>query len=97
MIAALGIGYLKLPAYFGPTEYTAEPQVVEKTVEVDVLDKAIKDAQSDRKSSIEEVAHKAWQDAYDQEMKKVELEVIESFSKKLDARQEELKKQTEDY
>ena len=74
-----------------------EPVVVEKEVQVDALDKAIKDAQDAKKAEIEDTAKKAYDEAYDQEMKKVELEVIQSFSEKLDARQIELEKETKEY
>jgi FKBP-type peptidyl-prolyl cis-trans isomerase 2 len=72
-----------------------ETQIVEK--EVDVLEKAIVEAQEAKKVEIEATAQKAWQDAYDQEMKKVELEVLRSFGEKLDTRQTELEKETQQY
>lgn len=79
-------------------QYTnPEPQVVEKAVEVDALDKSIKDAQEAKKSEIEETAQNAYDAAYDQEMKKVELEVIQQFNEKLDVRQVELEKETKVY
>lgn len=74
-----------------------EPTVVEKTVEVDALDEAIKSAQKGKLSEIEASAQKAYDEAYSQEMKKVELEVIRSFGEKLDARQVELEKETKIY
>ena len=78
--------------------YTApEVKTVEKEVEVDVLDQAIKSAQDAKKGDIEAIAQKAHDEAYNQEMKKVELEVIKSFGEKLDARQVELEKETKVY
>jgi hypothetical protein len=79
-------------------EYTA-PEVVEveKTVEVDALEEAIKSAQNAKLSEIEAIAQKAHDEAYNQEMKKVELEVIKSFNDKLEARQIELEKETKTY
>lgn len=79
-------------------EYVA-PEVVEveKEVRVDALDKAIKDAQAAKQSEIESLAKKAYDEAYNQEMKKVELEVVKSFNEKLEARQTELEKETKTY
>jgi outer membrane murein-binding lipoprotein Lpp len=79
-------------------EYTA-PEVVEveKEVQVDALEQAIKASQTNKESEIKAIADKAYQDAYTQEMKKVELEVIAEFNKKLDARQIELEKETKVY
>lgn len=80
------------------TEYVAPQEVVvEKEVQVDALDKAIKDAQEAEKANIEAIAKKSYDDTYSQEMKKVELEVIKSFGEKLDARQTELEKETKTY
>ncbi len=74
-----------------------EPVVVEKEVEVDALEEAIKTAQNAKSSEIEAIAQKAHDEAYNQEMKKVELEVIKSFGEKLDARQTELEKETNQF
>ena len=79
-------------------EYT-QPEVIveEKEVQVDALEKAIRDAQDAKESDIKATAQKAYDEAYNQEMKKVELEVIQSFNKKLDERQIELEKETKVY
>ena len=74
-----------------------EPQVVEKEVEVDALEQAIKSQQEAVLPQIEASAQKAYDEAYAQEMKMVELEVIAEFNKKLDARQIELEKETKVY
>ena len=80
------------------TEYVApEVQIKVEEVQVDALEKAIRDAQGARKAEIEDIAKKAYDAAYDQEMKKVELEVIRSFGEKLDARQIELEKETGEF
>ena len=79
-----------------PVEFTA-PQVIEKEVEVDALEQAIKQAQDATRANIEQVAQQAYDEAYEQEMKKVELQVITDFNKKLDARQIELEKDTKVY
>ncbi len=90
-------------AYFATTKTNTqtyiqnEPQVIEKEVEVDALEEAIKTAQNAKSSEIEASAKKAYDEAYSQEMKKVELEVIKSFGEKLDARQIELEKETKTY
>ena len=80
------------------TEYVA-PEVVEveKTVEVDALEQAIKAAQDATRSEVEQVAEKAYDDAYTQGMKKIELQVIKEFNDKLEARQIELEKETKTY
>jgi len=74
-----------------------EPTVVEKEVQVDALDKAVTDAQAVAQHEIETKAQQAYDEAYAQEMKKVELEVIKDFNTKLDARQVELEKETQVY
>jgi len=82
--------------FFAPksvTEYVAQ----EVIVEVDALEQAVKSAQDAKKSEIEAVAEKARVEAHTQEMKKVELEVISEFSKKLDVRKVELQKETKVY
>ena len=82
--------------FFAPksvTEYVAQ----EVIVEVDALEQALKSAQDAKKSEIEAVAEKARVEARTQEMKKVELEVISEFSKKLDVRKVELQKETKVY
>jgi uncharacterized iron-regulated membrane protein len=83
--------------FFKPqtVEYSnPEPQVVEKEVEVDALEQAVKSAQNGKLSEIEASAQQAYDAAYAQEMKKIELQVITDFNKKLDARQIELEKET---
>jgi len=77
--------------------YIKETEVVTETVEVDALEQAIKDAQEVKRHQIEEIAKKAYDEAYSQEMKKTELEVIKSFNEKLEARQIELEKETKVY
>lgn len=79
-------------------EYVAPEVVVqEKEVEVDALEEAIKNAQNAKLSVIEDIAKKAHDEAYNQEMKKVELEVVKAFNEKLGARQIELEKETKTY
>lgn len=74
-----------------------EPQIVEKTVEVDTLEEAIKTAQNAKLSVIEASAQKAYDEEYNQEMKKVELEVVKAYNDKLGARQTQLEKETKTY
>jgi len=73
------------------------PEVVEKEVTVDALEQAIKTAQDTAQTDITAKAQKAYDDAYAQEMKTVELQVIKDFNVKLDARQIELEKETQVY
>lgn len=83
--------------YFKPTkiEYKAPEQVtVEKEVMVDALEQAVKDAQTASTTEIEAKAKKAYDEAYAQEMKKVELRVVAEFGKKLETRQTALEKET---
>lgn len=77
------------------TEYVApEVQIQVEEVQVDALEKAIKDAQDAKQTEIKATAQSAYDEAYTHEMKTVELEVISEFGKKLDARQIELEKET---
>ncbi len=79
-------------------EYVAPEVVVEeKEVQVDALEKAVKDAQDAKQTEIKATAQSAYDEAYTQEMKKVELQIISEFSDKLDARQIELEKETKEY
>ena len=94
-IAVIVVGVLGCITYLSTrpsvTEYVAPQEVVvEKEVQVDALDKAIKDAQEAEKANIEAIAKKSYDDTYTQEMKKVELQVVADFNKKLEARQEVL-------
>lgn len=79
-------------------EYVApEVQIKVEEVQVDALEKAIKDAQTSKEGDIKAMAQKAYDEAYNKEMKRVELEVISEFGKKLDARQTELEKETNQF
>ena len=93
VIVLIVIGGL-LIHYKGSVQTYTAPEVVEKnvTVEVDVLDQEVNKAQEARKNEIEQIAQKAHDEAYNQEMKKVELEVVKSFNQKLNARQTQLEK-----
>lgn len=75
--------------------HNTESPVIEK--EVDALQTEIERAQDVKKSEIETKAQAAYQETYDYEMKMVELEVIRASKTKLDERQKELEKATEDY
>ena len=70
---------------------------LEKEVEVDALEKAIQEAQDAKRSEIEAIAQAAHDEAYNQEMKKVELEVVKAFNEKMKARQTELEKETNSF
>lgn len=97
IVLAVILGGIALSRKSSVTVVNNEPQVVEKEVQVDALEEAIKTAQNAKSSEIEAIAQKAHDEAYNQEMKKVELEVIKSFGQKLDARQIELEKETKTY
>lgn len=96
VVVAIGVGaFMFIPS---TTEVvTREAEVVVEEVEVDALEKSINEAQDAKKAEMEAIANKAWQEAYDQEMKKVELEVIKKFNAKLNTRQIELEKETKTY
>ncbi len=100
---AVIVGVIFFGGYYAVTktnkiEYVQnEPVVVEKEVEVDALEEAIKTAKNAKSDATEEIAKKAYEDAKLQEEKKIELEVIRSFGEKLDARQTELEKETKQY
>lgn len=100
-IIAVGVAVVMVIGFWflgaKPVEYIKETETVTETVEVDALEQAIKDAQDARRSAIEDIAQKAYDEAYGQEMKKVELEVVKAFGEKLDARQTELEKETKVY
>ncbi len=96
ILAVIVLAFLGGYALTLKTEYIA-PEVVEKEVQVDALEQAIKTAQNAKMSEIEASAQAAYDETYAQEMKKVELEVLAEFNKKLDARQVELEKETGAY
>lgn len=91
----VGVGFWFLGTK--PVEYIKETETVTETVEVDALEEAIKNAQEAKQSEIEAIAKKAYDEAYGQEMKKVELEVVKSFGEQLNARQTQLEKETKVY
>jgi hypothetical protein len=89
-----GIAYYK----GNVSTYTApEEKIVEKEVEVDLMQQSITSAQEAKKGEIEALARKEYDATYEYEMKKVELEVIKSFNEKLKTRQTELEKETKAY
>ena len=93
-----GVAYLAATKTSTPVEYVApEVQTVEKEVRVDALEQEIKNAQDGKMSEIKASAQAAYDEAYSQEMKKVELEVIKSFNSKLNERQIQLEKDTKQY
>jgi predicted S18 family serine protease len=72
-------------------DYTkTEPQVIEKEVQVDALDTAIKDAQKLKKEEMESIAQKAYDESLSNQMNKVELEVVTNFKKQMEERQSKL-------
>jgi uncharacterized protein (DUF305 family) len=94
VVAAIAVGVL-MWGNLGTVEYINKTEVVEK--EVDALEQAIKNAQDEKIAEIKAISQKAYDEAYDQEMKKIELEVVKSFNEQLKARQIDLEKQTKEY
>lgn len=79
-------------------EYTPpEPEIITKEVKVDALEQAIVDAQAAKKTEIEAVAQKAYDEAYDREMKKIESAVRKEYGEQNDAVIEALDKETKEY
>jgi uncharacterized protein (DUF305 family) len=94
VVVAVAVGVL-MWGNLGTVEYINKTEVVEK--EVDALEQAIKNAQDEKIAEIKAISQKAYDEAYDQEMKKIELEVVKSFNEQLKARQIDLEKQTKEY
>jgi len=90
IVLAVILGGIALSKKGTVTVVNNEPQVIEKEVQVDALEEAIKSAQNAKSSEIKASAQKAYDEAYSQEMKKVELQVIDDFTKQLELRQETL-------
>ncbi len=83
---------------FETLEYVApEPKTIEKIVEVDTLDKRIKDAQEAEAETIKSAGEKAKQNAETQMLEEIELEVRSVYGKELDAKELELKKKQTSY
>jgi hypothetical protein len=97
VVVVVGLGVLMWGDLGKIEVINPEPEVVEKEVRVDALEEAVKDAQEAQRTEIEATAKRAYDEAYNQEMKKVELEVIKSFNEKLEVRQIELEKETKVY
>lgn len=95
MGAVLGVSFMMKPQVI--EVINPEPEVIVEEVEVDALEEAIKNAQNAKLSEIEASAQKAYDEAYRQEMMKVELQVITDFNIKLSERKTQLEKETGDY
>lgn len=95
MGVVLGVSFMMKPQVIEVVN--PEPEVIVEEVEVDALEEAIKNAQNAKLSEIEASAQKAYDEAYRQEMMKVELQVITDFNIKLSERKTQLEKETGDY
>lgn len=75
----------------------AEPEVVEKTVEVSQLEKRIADAQAAKMEEIEAAAKQSYDETKARMLKEVELSVIETYQGELTDRAKNLEKDVADY
>lgn len=82
-----------------PVEVKNEKQIVEveKEVVVKELEARIKEAQNTAKNAIETKAQKAYDDAYGQAMKEVELEIVSAYKKEVEAIETSLSKEVGAY
>lgn len=85
--------------YMQPTTYEASsgPVVVEKEVEVDNLEKRIKDAQDGAQSEIEARAQAEYDAVYEAEMAKVKASVLLEVEKEIEAQRLEVESQIQAY
>lgn len=82
---------------FGKVVYEKQVVEVEKVVEVDTLEKRIKDAQTAKSDVIREAGERAKVEAETQMLESIELEVRQAYGKELDAKELELKKKQKAY
>ena len=82
---------------FGKVVYEKQIVEVEKVVEVDTLEKRIKDAQEAKSDAIRDAGEKARASAETQMLESIELEVRTAYGKELDAKELELKKRQTSY
>jgi len=82
---------------FGKVVYEKQVVEVEKVVEVDTLEKRIKDAQNAKSDAIRDAGEVARVQAETQMLEAIELEVRTAYGKELDAKETELKKKQKAY
>jgi len=99
--ALLVIGFISSVAFgiydFGNVSFERQTVEVEKIVEVNELDKRIRDAQKAKAIEINEAGTKAENEAERQMLDAIELEVREAYSKELEAKELELRKKQTSY
>ncbi len=97
LLVGLGGLYAKNTFNFGTVSYEKQTVEVEKIVEVDTLDKLIKDAQNAKSDAIRDAGEQARKDAETKMLEAIELEVRTAYGKELDAKELELKKKQTSY
>ena len=97
LLVGLGGLYAKNTFNFGKVSYEKQTVEVEKIVEVDTLDKMIKDAQNAKSDAIRDAGEQARKDAEVKMMEAIELEVRTAYGKELDIKELELKKKQISY
>ena len=97
LLVGLGGLYAKNTFNFGTVSYEKQTVEVEKIVEVDTLDKMIKDAQNAKSDVIRDAGEQARKDAEVKMMEAIELEVRTAYGKELDIKELELKKKQISY
>ena len=97
LLIGLGGLYVKNTFNFGTVSYEKQIVEVEKVVEVDTLDKQIKDAQNAKSDAIRDAGEQARIDAETKMLEAIELEVRTAYGKELDAKELELKKKQTSY
>lgn len=97
LLVGLGGLYVNKTFNFGTVSYEKQTVEVEKIVEVDTLDKMIKEAQEAKSDAIRDAGEKARVSAETQMMEAIELEVRTAYGKELDEKELELKKKQTSY
>ena len=94
IVVGLALGGVALIKKDSPIEYIqGETQVVEKTVEIETLQKRIDDAITASSTDIETQAQNAYNETKAQAQKEVELEVTRKYRAEIEAREAELEEQ----
>lgn len=95
IVAGVAVGGLLYNTFnFGTVSYEKQTVEVEKIVEVDTLDKMIKDAQNAKSDAIRDAGEQARKDAEEKMLDSIELEVRASYRKELEAKEIELEKKS---
>ena len=92
LLVGLGGLYAKNTFNFGTVSYEKQIVEVEKIVEVDTLDKMIKDAQNAKSDAIRDAGEQAKKDAEVKMLEAIELEVRTAYREELELKETELSK-----